>query len=76
MSCGDFKNNCLKTHAHDPFVELDMFREQKPWWWLAAPELGCRQMERLLSTCHRLPQILTLVPFLSSFLMPENWIDS
>ena len=24
MSRGDFKNNCLKTHADDPFVELDM----------------------------------------------------
>ena len=63
MSREDFKGNCLKTHADDPFVESDMLYQGaktlvvagSPRAWLSLSELHATVFEpnQRLSTCHR-----------------------
>ena len=68
------KTTVLKTHAHDPFVELDMlFQGAKTLVVAGSPRAWLSLSDG--ATAEHMPQILTLVPFLSSFLMPIRQLD-
>ena len=62
------QNNCLKTHADDPFVELDMLFQGAKTLVVAGSPRAWLSFSDGATAEH-------MVPFLSSFLMPIRQLD-